>query len=163
MRQLMQSSFLRDVSAILESTGVAPKSIELELTETSAMANPQQSIETLSLLKDLGLRLALDDFGTGYSSLAYLQKLPIDVIKIDKAFVSGVGSNRGDGEIIRLILALAHTLELETVAEGVESFDQVEALRKLGCHIAQGYVFSPPLCAADAEMLLQTQKQFMLS
>ncbi|MDB5838663.1 MAG: hypothetical protein JWQ23_615 [Herminiimonas sp.] len=163
MRQLMQASFLRDVSAMLENTGVSPRSIELELTETSAMANPQQSIETLSLLKGLGLRLALDDFGTGYSSLAYLQKLPIDVIKIDKAFVPGLVGNRGDGEIIRLILALAHALDLETVAEGVESFDQVKELRDLGCHIAQGYVFSPALSAADAESLLRERKQFALS
>jgi EAL domain-containing protein (putative c-di-GMP-specific phosphodiesterase class I) len=161
MRQLLQASFRHEVEAILERTGVAPHCMELELTETSAMANPQQSIETLSMLKELGLRLALDDFGTGYSSLAYLQKLPIDVIKIDKTFVPGLGSNRGDSAIVRLILALAHTLNLETVAEGVESITQIDELRKLGCDLGQGFIFSPPVSAQEAEHLLQVQKQFM--
>jgi len=163
MRQLLQSSFLQDVKAILERTGVAPEAIELELTETSAMANPVQTIDNLSLLKKLGLRLALDDFGTGYSSLAYLQKLPIDVLKIDQAFVRGLDRNPGDAEIVRLILALAQALNLETVAEGVETRDDLAALKKMGCRLAQGYVLSPPLAAAEAGELLRTSQQFQVA
>lgn len=161
MRQLLQPSFLSDVSAILKRTRVLPRSIELELTETAVMANPLQTIENLSLLKKLGVRLALDDFGTGYSSLAYLQKLPIDVLKIDKAFVHGLGRNKGDAEIVRLILALAKTLNLETVAEGVESAEQMLELKKLGCHLGQGYIFSPAITPDEAEAMLFAPRQFL--
>src|SRR3569623_2085725 len=155
MRQLMQPSFINDVALALERTGVRPGAIELELTESSAMANPRQTIETLSQLKKLGLRLALDDFGTGYSSLAYLQRLPIDVLKIDKAFVLGLGRYKGDAEIVRLILALAKTLNLETVAEGVETEQQITELKRLGCFLAQGYAFSPAVPATEAQKLLE--------
>ncbi|HEY8101278.1 MAG TPA: EAL domain-containing protein [Burkholderiaceae bacterium] len=163
MRQLLQSSFLSDVTTILENTGVSPSSIELELTETSAMANPLQTIENLSMLKRLGLRLALDDFGTGYSSLAYLQKLPIDVLKIDKAFVHGLGKNPSDAEIVRLILALAQTLNLETVAEGVETPEHMLRLKKMGCYLGQGYAFSQAISAAEAEELLRHAQPFILA
>jgi diguanylate cyclase (GGDEF)-like protein/PAS domain S-box-containing protein len=163
MRQLLQPSFLSDVSTILKRTGVRPHSIELELTETSVMANPVQTIENLSMLKKLGVRLALDDFGTGYSSLAYLQKLPIDVLKIDKAFVHGLGRNQGDAEIVRLILALAKTLSLDTVAEGVESIEQLLELKKLGCHLGQGYIFSPAITAEEAEAMLFAPRQFQVA
>src|SRR5690606_29515737 len=145
MRQLLHTTFFTQVRDILDSSGVRPGTMELELTETSAMANPMQTMETLSMLKQLGLRLALDDFGTGYSSLAYLQRLPIDILKIDKAFVQGLGSNHSDLEIIRLMMALAQTLDLETVAEGVENMDQITELKKIGCDLGQGYLFSPPL------------------
>lgn len=162
MRQLLQVSFLTDVTAIIERSGVRPQSIELEVTETSAMANPVQTIENLTMLKKLGLRLALDDFGTGYSSLSYLQKLPIDVLKIDKAFVHGLGSNPGDAEIVRLILALAQTLNLETVAEGVETSEHISELTRMGCHIGQGFAFSAPLSIDEAEQLLRVEPRFSI-
>jgi EAL domain-containing protein (putative c-di-GMP-specific phosphodiesterase class I) len=161
MRQLLQSSFLPEVTRIVKQTGVLPQSLELEITETSAMANPLQTIENLSMLKKLGLRLALDDFGTGYSSLSYLQKLPIDVLKIDKSFVRGLGQHQGDAEIVRLILALAHTLNLETIAEGVESREHITELTKLGCFVGQGYIFSPPVAAAEAELLIRTASHIL--
>jgi diguanylate cyclase (GGDEF)-like protein/PAS domain S-box-containing protein len=163
MRQLLQPSFLPEVFAILKRTRVLPKSIELELTETAVMANPVQTIENLTMLKKLGVRLALDDFGTGYSSLAYLQKLPIDVLKIDKAFVHGLGRNKGDAEIVRLILALAKTLNLESVAEGVESIEQLLELKKLGCHLGQGYIFSPAITPEEAESMLFASRQFQVA
>ena len=160
MRQLLQSSFLSDVTEVLKRTRIAPQSLELELTETSAMANPLQTIENLTQLKKLGLRLALDDFGTGYSSLAYLQKLPIDVLKIDKAFVFGLGNNASDTEIVRLILALAQTMHLETIAEGVETTAQMDELKALGCFNGQGYLFLPPVSADEAEELLSAGRKF---
>ncbi|HEY0847793.1 MAG TPA: EAL domain-containing protein [Noviherbaspirillum sp.] len=163
MRQLLQPTFLDDVTTIFERTGVPPRMIELELTETSAMANPVQTIETLARLKRLGLRLALDDFGTGYSSLSYLQKLPIDVLKIDKAFIQGLGSDPGDAEIVRLILALAQTLNLETVAEGVEKRDDMIQLKKMGCYLAQGFAFSPPVTAAAAEDMIRSARHFSVA
>jgi diguanylate cyclase (GGDEF)-like protein/PAS domain S-box-containing protein len=160
MRQLMHANFLQEVAQILQRTGVDAGCIELELTETSAMVNPGQTIENLEMLKGLGLRLALDDFGTGYSSLAYLQRLPIDVLKIDRAFVRGLGHDRNDVEIVQLILTLARMLGLETVAEGIESRQQVLALRNLGCRLGQGFHFSPPLPAAEAEALLRENTRY---
>lgn len=162
MRQLLQTSFLAEVKRIIAETGVLPQSLELEITETSAMANPLQTIENLSMLKQLGLRLALDDFGTGYSSLSYLQKLPVDVLKIDKSFVRGIGQHQEDNEIVRLILALAHTLNLETIAEGVESPEQIAELKKLGCFVGQGYIFSPPVNAAQAEELIRNAPKYLM-
>lgn len=163
MRQLLHASFLSEVGAILERTGIRPQSIELEITETSAMASPLQTIANLSMLKQRGFRLALDDFGTGYSSLAYLQKFPIDVLKIDQAFVRGLGTNEGDGEIVRLILALAQTLHLDTVAEGVESAAHVDELLRMGCFTAQGYFFSPPVAAFEAGRMLAPEKVFRIA
>jgi len=163
MRQLLQTTFFSQVREILESSMVIPSSIELELTETSAMANPMQTMETLSMLKRLGLRLALDDFGTGYSSLAYLQRLPIDILKIDKAFVQGLGSNHSDKEIIHLMMALAKTLNLETVAEGVETLLQIQELQKIGCSLGQGYLFSRPLSTEEAEAMIRNSHVFPLT
>ncbi|MNR76223.1 Cyclic di-GMP phosphodiesterase Gmr [compost metagenome] len=162
MRQLLQASFFSQVRDILDSSGVIPNMVELELTETSAMANPLQTMENLAMLKKLGLRLALDDFGTGYSSLAYLQKLPIDILKIDKAFVRGIGSNQSDTEIIRLMMALAQTLKLQTTAEGVETFEQIHELKKMGCNLGQGFLFSAPLTAEEAETLICTAHRYPL-
>jgi EAL domain-containing protein (putative c-di-GMP-specific phosphodiesterase class I) len=151
------------VAQILLRTGVAPESVELELTESSAMANPQQTIENLARLKSLGVRLALDDFGTGYSSLAYLQRLPIDVLKIDRAFARGLGQDSNDAGIVQLILTLAQLLELETIAEGVETAEQVAVLRRMGCRMGQGYFFSAGVPAAQAERLLATDSPYSLS
>ncbi|MEO6353210.1 MAG: EAL domain-containing protein [Oxalobacteraceae bacterium] len=154
MRQLLQTAFLPEVTRILKDSGVIPGTIELELTETSVMASPLQVIENLMRLKQLGLRMALDDFGTGYSSLAYLQKLPINTLKIDKAFVTGIAKKKSDKEIVRLIIALAKSLALDIVAEGVETQEQVTALSRLGCDIGQGFLFSPPIGAREIEKWL---------
>ncbi|SMP48522.1 putative bifunctional diguanylate cyclase/phosphodiesterase [Noviherbaspirillum suwonense] len=163
MRQLMHSSFIGEVAQILVRTGVAANCIELELTESSAMANPQQTIENLSRLKSLGVRLALDDFGTGYSSLAYLQRLPIDVLKIDRAFARGLGLDNNDAGIVQMILTLAQLLDLDTIAEGVETAEQITVLRRLGCRMGQGYFFSAGVPAAQAERLLAADQPYPLS
>jgi diguanylate cyclase (GGDEF)-like protein/PAS domain S-box-containing protein len=162
MRQLVHSAFIGEVAQILVRTGVDPECIELELTESSAMANPQQTIENLSRLKSLGLRLALDDFGTGYSSLAYLQRLPIDVLKIDRAFARGLGRDSNDAGIVQMILTLAKLLDLDTIAEGVETAEQIAVLRGLGCRMGQGYFFSAGVPAAQAERLLAADRPYPL-
>jgi EAL domain-containing protein (putative c-di-GMP-specific phosphodiesterase class I) len=163
MRQLLHHTFIEEVAAILKRTGVPPQSVELELTETTAMTSPVKAIENMRRLKDLGLRLALDDFGTGYSSLAYLQKLPLDVLKIDKAFVQKLDTSVNDLEIVRTILALAHTLNFETVAEGVETKENVAQLKKMGCYLAQGFVFSEAVNAETAEDMLRTPRRFAVA
>ena len=162
MRQLVHSSFIGEVAQILVRTGVAPACIELELTESSAMANPQQTIENLARLKSLGLRLALDDFGTGYSSLAYLQRLPIDVLKIDRAFARGLGHDNNDEGIVQMILTLAKLLDLDTIAEGVETPEQIAVLRRLGCRMGQGYYFAAGIPADQAERLLAADQPYAL-
>lgn len=158
MRQLLHPTFLSSVTQVLEQTHVKPESIELELTETAIMASPLLVIENLAMLKKLGLRLALDDFGTGYSSLAYLQKLPINTLKIDKVFVKSIAKRKSEKEIVRLIIALAKTLTLDIVAEGVETPEQVAALVQLGCKIGQGFLFSHPIAVPQVEIWLAAQK-----
>jgi EAL domain-containing protein (putative c-di-GMP-specific phosphodiesterase class I) len=163
MRQLVHATFIGEVAQILIRTGVAANCIELELTESSAMANPQQTIENLARLKTLGLRLALDDFGTGYSSLAYLQRLPIDVLKIDRAFARGLGRDSNDAGIVQMILTLAQLLDLDTVAEGVETAEQIAVLRRLGCRMGQGYFFSAGVPASQVGQLLEADRPYPLS
>jgi EAL domain-containing protein (putative c-di-GMP-specific phosphodiesterase class I) len=117
------------------------------------MTDPARTIELLTRLHDMGVRLSVDDFGTGYSSLSYLQRFPIDVLKIDKAFVDAVGSGT-DNALTRAIVALGNALGLTMVAEGIERAEQVEGLRFLGCGLGQGYFFSPPVPAEEFARLL---------
>ena len=149
MLQLTRGELVLELPTLLERHKLEGARLTLELTESLVMANPAKSIATLNRLCELGPRIAVDDFGTGYSSLAYLKRLPIDKLKIDKAFVHDLGINAEDTAITHSILALAHALELECVAEGVEHPAQVELLRAQGCHEAQGYYYCVPL-PADA-------------
>jgi EAL domain-containing protein (putative c-di-GMP-specific phosphodiesterase class I) len=168
MRQLVLPDFDDRVKAILHKHGLAARSIEIELTETAAMQDPQQTIAVLGRLRQLGLRLALDDFGTGHSSLGWLQKLPIDILKIDKSFLPGLAGQAPDAapatpperNIVRPILALAHAMDLDTVAEGVETTEQWTRLETLGCKIGQGYIFSQSLSSDEAEKLLSNSADF---
>lgn len=113
------------------------------------MSKPEHVADLLGQLRQLGVTIAIDDFGTGYSSLAYLRQLPIDTLKIDRSFVMDADRNEEDAQIVRTILALGHSLNLNVVAEGIESKQQAELLRSLGCQIAQGYFFAKPLTVAD--------------
>ncbi len=131
----------------MRETGVDPRHIELELTESIIMKNEEETIKTLHALKDLGLNLSIDDFGTGYSSLSYLKRFPIDSLKIDRSFIRDLTTNPDDAAITRAIIALAHSLKLRVVAEGVEEERQIELLRQEGCDEMQGFFFSPPVPA----------------
>jgi len=163
MRQLLDDDFVDEVVKILEKSEIYPAALELELTESAAMQNPDRTIAILESLKSRGLRLALDDFGTGYSALAYLRRLPVDVLKIDRTFVHGLSHGGGDAEIIRLVIALANTLGIEAVAEGIESRQSAEQLALLGCDVGQGFYFSRPLKAADADLLLNADQHYPVS
>ena len=153
-RQFGHPGLVGEVARVLAETGLDPGCLVLEITESAVMEDAASTIATLRDLKDLGVRLAIDDFGTGYSSLAYLHRLPVDVLKIDRSFVDGLGREAEDTAIVRSVLGLAHSLGLQVVAEGVETAEQVEGLRALGCKIAQGYYFSRPLPPAALEELL---------
>ncbi len=153
-RRLQRSDLAERIIRTLGETGLAPHRLELEITEGAVLLDFEQSLQTLGRLRDAGVRIALDDFGTGYSSLRYLQRLPVDTVKIDRAFVRGLSTGLGDAAITRAILALAHSLRLEVVAEGVETAEQLAALQALGCDYVQGFLISPPLCPEEVEAVL---------
>jgi EAL domain-containing protein (putative c-di-GMP-specific phosphodiesterase class I) len=152
VRQLRQTDF---VTEVLGETGLDPGSLVLEVTGDAVMEDAQSVIAALKRLKDSGVKLAIDDFGTEYSSLSYLRRLPVDYLKIDRSFVERLGEDPRDAEIVFGTIALAHTLGLEAIAEGVENAVQLERLREMGCNLAQGNHFSRPLAAADAKRCLE--------
>jgi len=147
-RQVDHPSLLSTVERVLEETGLPPGAFTLEITESALMKDAVAAHQVLQALKSLGVALAIDDFGTGYSSLGYLQRFPLDILKVDKSFVDGLGHDQGT-EIVAAVVNLAHALGLEVVAEGVETPRQLEALRELGCDLAQGYLFSRPVPPVD--------------
>jgi EAL domain-containing protein (putative c-di-GMP-specific phosphodiesterase class I) len=153
-RQLMQQNFIQIVERAIETTGLTPNALRLEITETALMDSPRMAAQLLAQLRDFGVKIYLDDFGTGYSSLSHLHKLPVDALKIDRSFVSSLGV-KGRPAIVESILALARTLKTSVVAEGIESEEQAWELERLGCTHAQGYLFSRPLSQTAAEQLLQ--------
>ena len=152
-RQCREPDLVAVIAAALEQTGLPPHCLELELTESLFMSEVAQAVELLHKLKALGVTLSIDDFGTGYSSLSYLRRFPIDVLKIDRAFVSDISSD--EAPIVASIIALAHNLKLRVIAEGVESAGQLEYLRQHGCDQMQGYYFSPPVAPEAFEQLLR--------
>jgi diguanylate cyclase (GGDEF)-like protein/PAS domain S-box-containing protein len=153
-RMLGQPSLVDDVARVLRETGLAPRCLKLEITEGVMMANGEATVALLRRLKGLGVRLAVDDFGTGYSSLAYLQRFPLDVLKIDHAFVARLGEGAVGRALVRTVVALAEALGLGVTAEGVETAEQLAQLRELGADQGQGYLFARPLPAADLAALL---------
>ena len=153
-RQLEQPDLIKDIVDAVDAAGLDPQSLILELTESVLLADTEPVARTLQELRSLGYRLALDDFGTGYSSLGHLRDFPVDIIKMDASFVSGIGRGIADGAILRAIIGLANTLGLMTIAEGIERQDQLAALNAMGCAAGQGFYFSKPLAYEEMEALL---------
>ncbi|ATQ78013.1 bifunctional diguanylate cyclase/phosphodiesterase [Massilia violaceinigra] len=154
-RQFGAPNLLADIRAVLAQTGLAPSLLEIELTESLFMSDVTLAVELLHSMKSLGVNLSIDDFGTGYSSLSYLSRFPIDVLKIDRSFVSDITRDANDAAIVASIIALAHNLKLSVIAEGVETAEQLDYLRRHGCDEMQGYFFSRPLAAHAFEALLR--------
>jgi EAL domain-containing protein (putative c-di-GMP-specific phosphodiesterase class I) len=153
-RQFQHPTLVADIARVLRQCKLAPGSLMLEITESIAMRDAAATANILNDLKRLGVRLAIDDFGTGYSSLSYLHSFPIDVLKIDRSFVSRLGGEHSDLAIVEAIIALARGLDMEVTAEGIETPEQLAQLRALKCHRGQGYYFARPLAAdAAGEML----------
>ena len=146
-RQLQQPSLVKNIEQSLSAFKLSPKDLEIEITETAALSDVEASIATLKQLRQLGTRIVMDDFGTGYSSLSYLKRLPFHGLKIDQSFVNGIPNDAQDVAMLRAVIALGQELQLAVVAEGVETSDQMNCLRELGCHNMQGYWFSRPLNA----------------
>jgi diguanylate cyclase (GGDEF)-like protein/PAS domain S-box-containing protein len=151
-RQLHHPDFLRHVEGALQSSALTPKALTLELTESTLLTSDERIAETLQAIKDLGVVLALDDFGTGYASLSYLRQFPIDVVKIDRSFTANVARQDGDLVLLKGIIDLGHALQLNLVAEGIETSQQHSIVRKLGCHQAQGFYFGRPSHPAQREL-----------
>jgi diguanylate cyclase (GGDEF)-like protein len=160
-KHFTESNLAEQVSQILHETGLEPHCLKLEITESAAMENAEATARILSSLRELGVRLSIDDFGTGYSSLSYLHRFPIDTLKIDRSFVSRMGEDGENSEIVQTILTLAKNLEMDVIAEGVEKSHQIELLRKFGCRYAQGFLFSKPQPAADIEKLMKQQSNWL--
>ncbi|WP_394559622.1 PAS domain S-box protein [Aquipseudomonas alcaligenes] len=158
-RQFRQADLVQQVREALHDTGLPAEHLELEITEGALIENVEQAQATLAALKDLGLKLAIDDFGTGYSSLAYLRRFPLDKLKIDQSFMRGVPEDQANLEIVATIVGLARNLKLCVLAEGVETLEQLQALRQLGCEQCQGYLFSRPLSAVQLAHWLHNDQQ----
>jgi diguanylate cyclase (GGDEF)-like protein len=152
--QLLAPSLLADVRGALADSGVAPARVVLEITEGSLVDDAHGVIEVLEEIRSLGVRIAIDDFGTGYASLSYLQRLPVDILKVDRSFVMGLADGDKSHELLEAILGVGQALSLATVAEGVEDHGQLETVRSMGCDMAQGYLMSKPIPAEVAEGLL---------
>lgn len=160
-RQFRQENLVAKVDQTLKETGLAANLLVLELTETSVMENVETTIQTLKDLKEMGVRISIDDFGTGYSSLNYLKRFPIDTLKIDQSFVREVTTDPNDAAIARAIIAMAQSLQLKVIAEGVETEEQFNFLRQSGCHAMQGYLFSPPIPATEFETLIRSDRRMI--
>jgi EAL domain-containing protein (putative c-di-GMP-specific phosphodiesterase class I) len=157
-RQFQQVGLVGEVATTLSASEIEAGSLDLEITESSAMENPQLAINTLWELRKLGVGISMDDFGTGYSSLNYLKKFPIDRLKLDQSFVRDVVAKPEDAAIVRAVINMAHTLQLVVVAEGVENEEQLAFLRQQRCDEMQGFLFSPAIEAAEFEKLLRRRQ-----
>jgi len=157
-RQFQQPNLTEEIAEVLEETGLEAKYLELEITESNAMQNAENTIYTLRELKALGVRISMDDFGTGYSSLNYLKRFPIDTLKLDQSFVRDITSNPTDAAIATAVIAMAHSLDLKVIGEGVEKEDQFAFLQKQRCDYVQGYLFSPPMAVEKIEEYILARK-----
>lgn len=155
-KQFSQPNLILHIQRILQKTGINPQRLKIEMTESVVMDNAESAITVLYQLQELGIQLSVDDFGTGYSSLSYLHRFPINTLKVDKSFVTNMGVNGENCEIVRAVVTLAHSLGLDVVAEGIETEQQLTQLKNLGCEYGQGYLFSKPVDIARATALLDT-------
>lgn len=153
-RQLSDPGLVDIVADAIETSGIAPRTLTLEMTESILLNDADGVVEQLERLRDLGVRLAIDDFGTGYSSLSYLRHFPVDVLKIDRSFVKGLGTEEQDLALVQAIMSLGDVMSLDTVAEGIENPEELHELQKIGCHLGQGFLFAKPAPPRDITTLL---------
>jgi EAL domain-containing protein (putative c-di-GMP-specific phosphodiesterase class I) len=152
--QLKHGDLVEVIDRVIADTGFDPGKLELELTESTIMQNVEQTIKQLTELKQLGVVLSLDDFGTGYSSLSYLTRFPLDTLKVDRSFIHNLGEGKLDATLVTTIVAMAKSLGLKVVAEGVETESQKDFMTELDCDAGQGFLFAKPMPAEELEQLL---------
>jgi EAL domain-containing protein (putative c-di-GMP-specific phosphodiesterase class I) len=154
-RQLDTDDFIDQVKHSLHQSGLDPNNLTIEVTETTLMRNVEETAARLNEIKNLGVRIAIDDFGTGYSSLAHLQKFPVDALKIDRSFISGLADNREGQTLIHTLVQLGKDLSIETLAEGIEQQQELSLLRNENCDSGQGFLFARPLDKGSTQAFLQ--------
>ena len=154
-RQLDTDQLIADIEGALCDSGLDPGALTIEITETTLMRNSEETARRLDQIKALGVRIAIDDFGTGYSSLAHLQRFPVDALKIDRSFISGLKYNQEGETLIRTLVQLGKSLSIETFAEGIEQQQELSLLRDQDCDSGQGFLFARPLDVAATEAFLQ--------
>jgi EAL domain-containing protein (putative c-di-GMP-specific phosphodiesterase class I) len=150
----MKNSFISEVKSILDECNVPAKLIEIEITESIMIDSAETAFKHLDELKQLGLRIAIDDFGTGYSSLSYLNKLPADLLKVDKSFIDQMNATDSTRQYVAAIISIGHIMNMDVIAEGVEEEEQMETLRNIGCDFIQGLIWGRPLPPEEAEKLV---------
>ena len=160
-RQVAEPGFVDDVRQVLSEVGISGSRLKLEITESVIMENPDSIAEVLQQFKELGIQVHMDDFGTGYSSLSYLHRFPLDVLKIDRAFISTMSADTDYAQVVQTVVALAHTLNMQVIVEGVETEQQLQQLLVLNCDFAQGFYFAKPLIAADARELIRSGRTWL--
>ena len=163
VREFAQPDLVRTVAAILEETGLPACALRIEITESAIIGQKHPAIETVEQLRALGVAIHLDDFGTGYSALSYLHRLPLDAVKVDRAFTASIDHEERPLHVVRAIVSLAHAIGLEVVAEGVANQRQLELLREMGCDLAQGFIFSRPCNSDEMGAFLARQDPFVIA
>jgi EAL domain-containing protein (putative c-di-GMP-specific phosphodiesterase class I) len=157
-KQFSQPDMADRVAAITKDTGVDPRCLVLEITESMIMEDVESAVETMNELRDMGINIHIDDFGTGYSSLSYLDRFPANALKIDRSFINKLEADGRNGEVILSIVSLANSLNFEVIAEGVEREDQLNNIKDLHCQYGQGYLFARPMEAAELEAWMKAEK-----
>ena len=143
---------------VLETHNIAPERIEVEITESIMIDSAEKALQRIDEIKQMGMKVAIDDFGTGYSSLSYLNSFPSDMLKIDKSFIDQMNLSDSSKQYVAMIISIGHVLDLKVISEGVESADQVEVLKKIGCDYIQGYVWGRPVPPEEASALVKAEK-----
>ena len=157
VRHIMKSGFIAEINDLIEKSGLSPEQLEIEITESILMDSVNKAIQCINDLKSMGIKLAIDDFGTGYSSLSYLNKIPADLLKIDKSFIDRINASESSRQHVAAMISMGHIMGLDVISEGVEEEEQVEALRSIGCDLIQGFIWGKPLPPEDAEKLVREE------
>lgn len=159
VRHLMKNTFIEDIKNILKAHNIAPERVEIEITESIMIDSAEKALQRINEIKAMGMKVAIDDFGTGYSSLSYLNNFPSDLLKIDKAFIDQMNMSESSKQYVAMIISIGHILHLKVISEGVESPDQVEVLKKIGCDYIQGFVWGKPMPPEEAARLVGSIKK----
>ena len=157
VRHLMKNNFIEEIKKLITSHSIAPERIEIEITESIMIDSAEKALQRIDEIKAMGMKVAIDDFGTGYSSLSYLNNFPSDMLKIDKSFIDQLNLSDSSKQYVAMIISIGHILDLKVISEGVESPDQVEVLKNIGCDYIQGFVWGKPMPPEDASKLVEAR------
>ena len=155
VRHLMKNNFIENIKNIIASHNIAPERIEIEITESIMIDSAEKALQRIDEIKSMGMKVAIDDFGTGYSSLSYLKDFPSDMLKIDKSFIDQMNLSESSRQYVAMIISIGHILDLKVISEGVESADQVDVLKNIGCDYIQGFVWGKPMPPEEAGKLVK--------